>query len=322
MLMRRVRPTRRSRRRVGVALAASAAAVTVVYAGSNARARSTATAHPIEVKASQPGPATGRARPASRTARAEPKPLRRRRAAPQRKLAGARTKRSASPPPLTFPDGPEILRRSETLPEVHVYPPHRTGAPAPVTVMLHGMCNAPEWECPYFADAVQNTSWLICPRASIRCDGGGAIWSWKNKAETVEAAVARVRARYPGSLDETTGRTLMGFSLGAIAGMDLAHFGAGRWSSVILIGAKVRPNAALLRRSGVKRLLMVAGEYDMMRSDMFQQTRRLRRQGFRSAFFSLGKIGHAFPSDMNDRVARALAWVHGDDTALERSSGG
>jgi predicted esterase len=191
-----------------------------------------------------------------------------------------------------------------------------------MTVMLHGMCNAPEWECPYFADAVQKTSWLICPRASIRCDGGGAIWSWKKKAETVEAAVERVKARYPSSVDEASGRTLMGFSLGAIAGMDLAHFGAGKWSSVILIGAKVRPNADLLRRSGVQRLLMVAGEYDMMRGDMFRQTRRLSRQGFPSAFLSLGKIGHAFPADMNDRVAQALAWAHGDDTALEPTGGG
>jgi predicted esterase len=188
--------------------------------------------------------------------------------------------------------------------------------------MLHGMCNAPEWECPYFAEAVQNTSWLICPRASVRCDGGGAIWSWKKKALTVEAAVERVQARYPGTFDESDGRTLMGFSLGAIAGMDLAHFGGGKWSSVILIGAKVRPNAKLLRRSGVRRLLMVAGEYDMMRGDMFKQTRRLSRQGFPSAFLSLGKIGHAFPSDMNERVARALAWAHGDDTALESTGGG
>ncbi len=321
MFMRRVRPARRSKN-VGVALAATAAAVTVVYAGTNARARSTATARPIEVEAGPSGPASGRARPAPRSSRAEAEPLRRLRAAPQRKPAGTRNQRAASAPPLAFPKRPEVLPRSGTAPEVHVYPPHHTGSPAPVTVMLHGMCNAPEWECPYFADAVQKTSWLICPRASIRCDGGGAIWSWKKKAETVEAAVERVRTRYPGSLDETGGRTLMGFSLGAIAGMDLAHFGGGRWSSVILIGAKVRPNAELLRRSGVQRLLMVAGEYDMMRGDMFKQTRRLSRQGFPSAFLSLGKIGHAFPSDINERVAQALAWAHGDDTALEPSAGG
>ena len=188
--------------------------------------------------------------------------------------------------------------------------------------MLHGMCNAPEWECPYFADAVQKTGWLICPRASIRCDGGGAIWSWKKKADTVEAAVQRVKARYPGCLDDAHGRTLMGFSLGAIASMDLAHAGGGKWTSVILIGAKVRPHAELLRTAGVHRLLMVAGEYDMMRGDMFEQTQRLSRQGFPSAFLSLGKVGHAFPADMNERVARALAWAHGDDSALDARIGG
>jgi predicted esterase len=204
---------------------------------------------------------------------------------------------------------------------VHVYPPYAAGAPRPITVMLHGMCNAPQWECPYFADAIRKHSWLVCPKASIPCEGGGAIWSHKKFPETVENAVSRVKARYPNQLDESPGRTLMGFSLGAIRGMSLAHRGGGKWSSVILIGAKVHPNQKLLEQAGVRRLLMVAGDWDMMKWHMYRQAQKLERKGMDCAFLSLGKIGHQFPHDMNALMGRAYAWANGDTGALAAEPG-
>jgi len=229
---------------------------------------------------------------------------------------------SASATTTTQPLAPAILPAAGSAPAVLVFPPYDTSQPRPMAVMLHGMCDEPEYECPYFADSIRQHRWLICPRASLACSGGGAMWSWKRKQQTVQAAVERVKAAYPGRIDEEAGRVLIGFSLGAIAGMDLAHAGAGQWASVILIGAKVTPNEQLLRRSGVERLLMVAGEYDMMRAHMVQQARRLGRKGFKSEFMSLGKVGHAFPSDMNARMAQALAWATGDDAALGAPTSG
>ena len=302
--------TRHNRALLYAAAAGTAAAVTVVYAGSNAQARSPQPGTGVAARANKPA---GAARE-----RAQTRPQRKRHT-PRRASARSGGKRVAA---ATKPLEPTVLPKEGSSPEVHVYPPFDSTRPRRITVMLHGMCHAPEYECPWFADAVRKSSWLVCPRASLTCEGGGPIWQFKRMGQTVEAAVQRVKATYPGKLDESGGRVLMGFSLGAIGGMQLAHAGAGKWSSVILIGAKVFPNARLLQQAGVERLLMVAGDYDMMKWHMYRAARRLERQGMTSRFMSLGKVGHEFPPNMNVLMGRALAWARGDDGALEAPSSG
>jgi predicted esterase len=213
-----------------------------------------------------------------------------------------------------------LFAEERTRPGAWVYAP-RESSERRITVMLHGMCDEPEYECPYFVDAVTHGSWLVCPRARLRCDGGGSIWPFESFERDIEASVTRASASYPGEIDAAS-RTLVGFSLGAIRGMDLAHSGAGRWRSVVLIGAKIHPDAARLRAAGVERLLLVAGDYDMMKWQMAGEARRLVRQDYPAAFMSLGKIGHWFPKDFDERLARGLAWVHGDDAAFEPSAPG
>ena len=183
----------------------------------------------------------------------------------------------------------------------------------PIAVMLHGMCDTPENECPYFAGAVNEKRWLLCPRATVRCEGGGTMWDWKRKIDTIEASIADVEAAYPGRLETAHGRTLIGFSLGALAAVDVAHRGEGRWSGVVLIGAKVRPDARLLKRAGVKSVLFASGERDMMRGHMMAEARRLDRHGIRATYRSLGKVGHWFAPDMQAFMNDALAWIEAGD---------
>lgn len=217
----------------------------------------------------------------------------------------------------SFPAGPTKLEAPRGDNHVLVYPPRRAEVKRPVTVMLHGMCDEPEYECPHFASATTGRSWLVCPRANLRCEGGGSIWSAdKRLGKTIEDGIARVDAEYPGAVDAGRGRTLIGFSLGAIRGMDVAHSGEGKYRSAILIGAKIYPDAKRLRAAGVERLVLAAGEHDMMKWHMVSQTKKLVRQGYPAAFMSLGKIGHAFPRDLPERMERALAWANGDDSAF------
>lgn len=240
------------------------------------------------------------------------RPLPRVAAPPAGAKAAKHAERSASP---------VVLQESPTAPGALVYAPQSAGARG-VTVMLHGMCDEPENECPYFAGAVTRGSWLLCPRARLRCNGGGSIWSWQRFEHTVEASVARVASEHPGAIDIERGRTLVGFSLGAIRGMDLAHRSDGRYSAVVLIGAKVHPDARRLRAAGVERLLLAAGDYDMMKWQMAGEARRLVRQGYPAAFMSLGKVGHWFPRDFQQRLAKGLAWAQGDDAAFVPSAPG
>ncbi|HOU93859.1 MAG TPA: hypothetical protein PLU22_22570 [Polyangiaceae bacterium] len=211
----------------------------------------------------------------------------------------------------TLPPAPVWLGTVESGVQALVYPPQDRSAPRPVTVMLHGMCDEPERECPYFAEVVTRSGWLICPRAETRCPDGGSIWGYQRRHRTVERAVELVHAAFPGELDETHGRTLIGFSLGALFGMDLGHQGAGRYPRLLLIGAKVEPYAALLRRAGVERVIFAAGDRDMMSAHMREQARRLDRQGVPTQFVSLGAVGHWFPEDLEPRLAAMLTWLDG-----------
>ena len=213
---------------------------------------------------------------------------------------------SAEPSPLWLPE-------TDADPAVLVYPPKRGGERRPLVVMLHGMCDPPENECPFFSNTVTQFGWLACPRARLRCNGGGTMWSWQGKYETVNAAVDRVRQHGASGIDTDGDRILIGFSLGALAAMDIAHRGEGKWEKLILIGAKVYPNATLLKRAGVRRVLLASGDRDMMRWHMTEQARRLDRQGVPSTFMSLGDVGHWFAPDMDTWMTGALQWVQQEE---------
>lgn len=184
--------------------------------------------------------------------------------------------------------------------------------------MLHGMCDEPENECAYFAEAVTKSSWLICPRASQRCNQGGSIWSHSRRFETVAAAIERVRSEWTGAIDESRGHSLIGFSLGAIVASALTESSQLDLRRVLLIGAKVSPDPNRLRSGRVERLVLAAGERDMTFGHMRRQTRKLQQAGVSAEFVSLGKVGHWFPADFTPRLERTLQWLHGSDEWLER----
>jgi hypothetical protein len=83
----------------------------------------------------------------------------------------------------------------------------------------------------------------------------------------------------------------------------------------MLIGAKIRPNVGRLRANGVERLLLAAGEWDMMHEHMQREARRLQQQDVASSFLGLGKHGHFFAPDFADYLPKALAWMNEDRTA-------
>jgi predicted esterase len=224
------------------------------------------------------------------------------------------TASESTPPTRARSTSPEWLR-ADASPDVLVYPPRSGAARAPVAVMLHGMCGAPENACPAFAEGVARDRWLVCPRGNVRCDGGGATWSLAASTSLVNDAVSRVAGAHPGEVDEAHGM-LIGFSWGALAAVDVAERSdrAPRWESMVLIAADVRPDAARLKRAGVRSVYMGAGRGDMMRDRMVEASRRLARSGVPSVFEITGDVGHAFPPkpEMDAWVAGALRAVRAD----------
>ncbi len=219
---------------------------------------------------------------------------------------------------LLLPKGlqaaPIELPESESEPGVLVYPAKSPGAHG-VTVVLHGMCSEPLRACRHFEEQVTQTEHLVCPRASRRCDGGGSSFPQAGFEAQVERAVGRAEALLAERVDPASGRTLIGYSLGAFRALALAEHGGGRYPRVMLIGAKILPNPQLLRANGVQRLLLSAGEWDMMHGHMRRETRRLERSGFDARFLGLGPVGHLFTPSFAQYLPEALRWL--DDGASQ-----
>ena len=202
------------------------------------------------------------------------------------------------------------LDEAEGAPETIVLSPAEDGGPRPVTLMLHGMCSAPQYECGAFADLASG-SWLVCPRAPLPCPGtDGATWPWpyETSAASLDAAVGRVAALHPDEVEPGDG-LLVGFSLGALAALDLAHHGDGRWRALVLVGADVYPDATALAQAGVLRVVMAAGEADMMFDPMQRAAAGLDAQGVPTRFVDLGAYGHEYPPDFAAKMDDAMRWV-------------
>ncbi len=218
-------------------------------------------------------------------------------------VAGAATARASAGETT----GARWLGATAESPGLLVFPPQGDPrVPRAVTIMLHGMCDVPERECPWFAEAVTPNSWLVCPRGPLRCESGGATWAWERRAETIDAAIRRVEAEYPGRVAAGTDDTLIGFSLGAFVAMDVVNHAPTRWSRVVLLGAKVTPDRRALLR-GSTRFVLGAGDLDASRVHMELAARRLHAAGVDATFMSLGRVGHRFADDMDGWLARALA---------------
>jgi predicted esterase len=196
-------------------------------------------------------------------------------------------------------------------------PPPAPPAPRPVTVVLHGLCGQPERACAPFVEGATSRGWLVCPRGEDPC-GGGSRWRLRPSEDgrLIEDAVAALARAHDGQVDDG-GRVLVGFSLGGIAAVRIAQSddSRGRYTGLVVIASQVHPDAALLLRAGVRRVVLAAGDYDITSEPLREDARALGAASGRDGgrlevrFVSLGKFGHGYPPDMQDRMREPMAWV-------------
>ena len=195
-------------------------------------------------------------------------------------------------------------------PPLLVYPAS-TGKAKPLVVFLHGMCDAPENECPSFAGDATRNRVVLCPRANLRCDGGGTIWSGRGEVRValLDSFLDRATRALPAAIDRSQKPTLIGFSLGAFVALDVAQRSPGTYKNLILLGAKVEPDARLLLESGVESVLLGTGDRDLMKHHMEGVAARLATKGIRSRFVGMGDVGHWFARDMDAWLTDAFTWL-------------
>jgi predicted esterase len=207
-----------------------------------------------------------------------------------------------------------------------VYPPQGadgTTPPRPVTVMLHGMCGHPQSACAPFVDVSTSRGWLVCPRAEDAC-GGGTRWRLHgpDDGQLVEGSVRALVRSHEGEVDASAPRVIVGFSLGGIAAVQIAQGTTGRYAGLVVVASLVHPDAAALKKAGVKRVVLAAGDLDMTSAPLQEDARTLQAQGVPTRFVSLGKFGHGYPADMEERMREPMTWVAGAGEKAAVASGG
>jgi predicted esterase len=204
-----------------------------------------------------------------------------------------------------------------------VFPPrHAEAKPRPVTVVLHGLCGEPRGACWPFIDPSTSRGWLVCPRAEDPC-GGGTRWRLRpqDDGQRVETSIAELAREQPGLVDVSSPRILVGFSLGGIAAVRIAQAtqadpnGEGPYAGLVVIASQIHPDAALLKKAGVKRVVLVAGDLDITSKPLQEDTRAMNLAGLPTRFVSLGNFGHGYPTDMRERMREPMAWVAGSEAA-------
>jgi hypothetical protein len=207
------------------------------------------------------------------------------------------------------PESPSWVDASESFAgKAFVYPPRgESTAPRPVTVMLHGMCGHPQSACAPFVDVSTSRGWLVCPKAEDVC-GGGTRWRLHgpDDGQLVESSVRAVVRGHEGEVDASAPRVIVGFSLGGIAAVQIAQGTTGKYAGLVVVASQVHPDAAALRKAGVKRV-----DLDMTSAPLQEDARLLTSQGMPTRFVSLGKFGHGYPSDMEQRMHEPMTWVAG-----------
>jgi hypothetical protein len=192
--------------------------------------------------------------------------------------------------------------------------PHATTCdahPQRLIANLHGLCNPPGYACGYWTGAASDRGFLVCPEGNSTCGPGGPpTWDEGFDAmdKDLEHAIDDVSALYPGEV-EREGAVLTGFSRGAYAAPFLAQRHPGRWTYLVLVEADVPLDAATLRRSGVKAVALLAGEYGSQIAGERATAVKLKAQGFPARFWTMSKAGHYYSADIDALMGEAIDWA-------------
>jgi hypothetical protein len=180
-----------------------------------------------------------------------------------------------------------------------------------ILVNLHGVCNPPGYACGYWVNAGTAQGFMICPEGNTTCGAGGpSSWdeSFADMDRDLEAAIAAVDAAYPGELTRR-GAILTAFSRGAYAAPVIASMHPGRWPYLILAEADVTLGAYVLRKAGVKAVVLLAGEYGTQIKGERETIARLQAEHFPARFLTMKKAGHYYSEDIDALMAEAIAFV-------------
>jgi predicted esterase len=186
----------------------------------------------------------------------------------------------------------------------------------PVLVYLHGRGGHPEQDCRRWASLARRYGWLVCPSGPVPY-GDGRAWdnNWPSAHHATMAAINALRDKY-GRRVQLWGNTLIGFSEGAYAAMNVGVREPKTFNRWLILAANSKywggPGLEALgsARNRVRRVFLITGEHDGVIEGTHQVEQWLQKAGVPTRVITPDNMGHEVPLEKKTEMYRsALGWL-------------
>ncbi|HEY6079747.1 MAG TPA: LysM peptidoglycan-binding domain-containing protein [Polyangiaceae bacterium] len=186
----------------------------------------------------------------------------------------------------------------------------------PVLVYLHGRGGHPEQDCRRWASVARRYGWLVCPSGPVPY-GDGRAWdnNWPSAHHATMAAINALRDKY-GRRVQLWGNTLIGFSEGAYAAMNVGVREPRTFNRWLILAASSKywggPGLEALgsAKDRVRRVFLITGEHDGVIESTHQVEAWLQKAGVPTRVITPNNMGHEVPLEKKTQMYRsALAWL-------------
>ena len=186
----------------------------------------------------------------------------------------------------------------------------------PVLVYLHGRGGHPEADCRRWAPLARRYGWLVCPSGPVPY-GDGRAWdnNWPSAHHATMAAINALREKY-GRRVQLWGNTLIGFSEGAYAAMNVGVREPRTFNRWLILAANSKywggPGLEALgsAKDRVRRVFLITGEHDGVIEGTHQVEEWLQKAGVPTRVVTPSNMGHETPLEQKTEMYRsALSWL-------------
>jgi predicted esterase len=186
----------------------------------------------------------------------------------------------------------------------------------PVLVYLHGRGGHPEADCRRWASLARRYGWLVCPSGPVPY-GDGRAWdnNWPSAHHATMAAINALREKY-GRRVQLWGNTLIGFSEGAYAAMNVGVREPRTFNRWLILAANSKywggPGLEALgsAKNRVRRVFLITGEHDEVLEGTHQVEQWLHKAGVPTKVITPSNMGHEVPLEKKTEMYRsALSWL-------------
>lgn len=196
----------------------------------------------------------------------------------------------------------------------------------PILVYLHARGGHPEKDCQRWAPVARRLGWLVCPTGPAAY-GDGRAWdnNWPAAHTATMSAIQVLRKKY-GRRVQLYGNTLIGFSEGAYAAMNVGVREPHVFNRWLILAATDQywggPGLEALQtaKERVRRVFLITGEHDGVIDGTHQVQDWLERAGVDTRVVTPGDMGHELALDRKPELYhQALAWLDRGDRKGKKS---